>query len=114
METDLSALWTQQSGDNWHHLSTDLDFSQRTDKNQIDHLLVTRQHRTSVQHTRVMRGADIASDHQLVHTTLKLKLKRKQQQNKARRKFDTIKLKQPNIRSKFTIELRNRFDVLSE
>ena len=32
-------------------------------KNQIDHVLVSRQHRTSVMDTRAMRGADIASDH---------------------------------------------------
>ena len=35
-------------------------------KNQIDHVLVSRQHRSSVMDTRAMRGADIASDHQLV------------------------------------------------
>ena len=35
-------------------------------KNQIDHVLVNRQHQTSVMDTRAMRGADIASDHQLV------------------------------------------------
>ena len=74
---------------------------------------MTRQHRTSVHHTRVIRGADIASDH-VVHTTLKLKLKRKQQQNKAKRNFDTINLKQPNIRSKFIIEVRNIFDFLRD
>ena len=35
-------------------------------KNQIDHVLVSRQHRPSVMDTRAMRGADIASEHQLV------------------------------------------------
>ena len=34
-------------------------------KNQIDHVLVSRQHRTSVLDIRAMGGADIASDHQL-------------------------------------------------
>ena len=56
-------------------------------KNQIDHVLVSRQHRTSVMDTRAMRGADIASDHQLVRSKIKLKLKRKQ--NKAIRKIAT-------------------------
>ena len=51
-------------------------------KDQIDHVLVSRQHRTSVIDTRAMRGADIASDHQLVRSKIKLKLKRKQK-NKA-------------------------------
>ena len=49
-------------------------------KNQLDHMLVNRQHRTSVMDTRAMRGADIASDHQLVRSNIKLKLKRKQEQ----------------------------------
>ena len=35
-------------------------------KNQIDDVLVSRQHQTSVMDTRAMRGADIASDHQLM------------------------------------------------
>ena len=32
-------------------------------KNQIDHMLVSRQHRTLVMDTKAMRGADIASDY---------------------------------------------------
>ncbi|XP_072020278.1 craniofacial development protein 2-like [Amphiura filiformis] len=80
-------------------------------KNQIDHVMVSRQHRISVQDTRAMRGADIYSDHQLLRTKLKIKLKRKQQPKVTRRKFDTTKLQQTTIRSKFKIELKNRFDV---
>ena len=38
-------------------------------KNQIDHVLVSRQHKTSIMDTRVMRGGDIASDHQLGPST---------------------------------------------
>ncbi|XP_072025119.1 craniofacial development protein 2-like [Amphiura filiformis] len=83
-------------------------------KNQIDHVMVSRQHRTSVQDTRAMRGADIYSDHQLVRTKLKIKLKRKQQPKVTRRKSDTTKLQQTTIRSKFKIELKNRFDVLQD
>ncbi|XP_072018662.1 uncharacterized protein [Amphiura filiformis] len=61
-----------------------------------------------------MRGADIYSDHQLVCTKLKIKLKRKQQPKVTRRKCDTTKLQQTTIRSKFKIELKNRFDVLQD
>ena len=61
-----------------------------------------------------MRGADTASDHQLVRTKIKLKLKRKQQTKANRRKFDTIKLQQPAIRLQFSIKFKNRFDVLQE
>ena len=34
-------------------------------QNQIDHVLISQQHRTSVLDTRAMRGADVASDHHL-------------------------------------------------
>ena len=83
--------------------------------NQIDHVLVSKRHRTSVIDTRAMRGADIASDHQLVRTKIKIKLKRKMtHSNNSRRKFDTTKLQLPSVRAKFSIELRNRFDVLQD
>ena len=65
-------------------------------------------------HTRAMRGADIASDHQSVRTKVRLKLKRKQQSKATRKKFDTTKLQKPSIKTKFTIELRNRFDALQD
>ena len=44
--------------------------------NQIDHALVNRQFRRSVQDTTAMRGADVRSDHQLVRSKVKLKLKK--------------------------------------
>ena len=43
----------------------------RLTQNQIDHVLISRQHRTSVLDTRAMRGADVASDHHLVRTKLR-------------------------------------------
>ena len=39
-------------------------------KNQIDHVMISRQHRTSLLDTRVQRGADVASDHYLVRTKI--------------------------------------------
>ena len=75
-------------------------------KNQIDHALVSRQHRTSVMDTRAMRGADIVSDHQLVRSKVKLKLRRKQN-NKAIRK-------QPAIQFQFSLKLRNKYDILQD
>ena len=45
-------------------------------KNQIDHTQVNRKFRTSVIDTMVMRSADVASDHYLVRSIIRLKLKR--------------------------------------
>ena len=81
-------------------------------KNQIDHVLVSRQHRTSVMDTKAMRGADIASDHQLVQSKIKLKLKRKQKA--IRKKFYIIKLQQPAIKAQFSLKLRNKYDILQD
>ena len=85
-----------------------------TAKNQIDHVCVSRQHRSSVMDTRAMRGAGIASDHQLVRTKIKLKVKRKQKTKVSRRKFDTGKLQQSAIKTQFTLKLKNRYDVLHD
>ena len=81
-------------------------------KNQIDHILVNRKFRTSVIDTRVMRSADVASDHYLVRSTIRLKLKRAPVTKSTRRKFDTHKLQNNDICRKFSIQLKNRFQVL--
>ena len=42
--------------------------------NQIDHVMVNGRMRTSILDTRVMRGADVYSDHYLSRTKIRLKL----------------------------------------
>ena len=93
------------------HKETWISPGDRT-RNQIDHILVSRQHRTSILDTRTMRGADIASDHLLVRTKIRIKLKRIQQTQSPRRRFDYVKLQIPNIRKQFSIKLTNRYDAL--
>ena len=44
-------------------------------ENQIDHICISRKFRRSWQDVRVMRGADVSSDHHLLMTTVKLRLK---------------------------------------
>ena len=44
--------------------------------NQIDHAMVNGRMRTSILDTRVMRGADVYSDHYLLRTRIRLKLAR--------------------------------------
>ena len=84
-------------------------------KNQIDHTLINKRFRNSVQNTRAYRSADIGSDHYLVCTTIKLRLKNKPKENKNTRvKYDTAKLKNENILKTFAITLRNRYEVLEE
>ena len=74
-------------------------------KNQIDHILISRQHRTTVLDTKVLRGADVASDHYLVRTKLRVKLKKIKTVRNPRRKYDTIQLNQEATRKKFSLTL---------
>ena len=64
-----------------------------TTLNQIDHTLFNKRFRNSVLDTRVMRSADIRSDHYLVRTTVRLKLNRtpKAKDDNSRIRLDTDK-----------------------
>ena len=91
-----------------------MDFSRKT-KNQIDHVLVSRQQGTSVMDTRAMRGADIVNNHQLVRSKIKLKLKKKQKNKTSDQKFFyIIKLQQPAIKTQFSLKLCNKYDILQD
>jgi hypothetical protein len=83
-------------------------------KDQIDHILVSKQHRISVQDIRAMRGADVASDHELVRCKLRIKLRKHKtvKSEKRRIKYDTTKLQKPDILKAFHLELKNRFSIL--
>ena len=81
-------------------------------KNQIDHTMIAKEYRSSVMDTVVRRGADVGSDHYLVETKLKLKLKRSPREKEGRTRFDMQKLADEEIRNKYNIEVRNRFQVL--
>ncbi|VDP27341.1 unnamed protein product [Schistosoma curassoni] len=47
-----------------------------TTENQIDHICINKKFRRTIEDMRARRGADIASDHHLAVTNLKLKLKK--------------------------------------
>ena len=68
-------------------------------RNQIDHVLINKKFRNSVIDTRVYRSADIGSDHHLVCTKVKLRLKKQQpkEQGSIRARYDTNKLKEKNF-----------------
>ena len=82
--------------------------------NQIDHVLVNGNMRTSVLDTRVMRGADVFSDHFLVRTKIRLKLMKNKVKNNTIERFDVKKLNSDEIRRRFNAEVRNRFQVLQD
>ncbi|XP_076034569.1 uncharacterized protein LOC143021162 [Oratosquilla oratoria] len=83
--------------------------------NQIDHVLVSRRFRSSLCNVRSFRGADADTDHFLVCADMKLKIKRLDSAVRDRhsKQFDIDKLKIPQVRDDFCLDLRNRFQALN-
>ena len=80
--------------------------------NQIDHMAVRSNFKRSVQDVRAYRGADCASDHNLVIAKTLLKLNRTGRRAVQVRRYETSKLNVPEIRKQFQLELKNRFSCL--
>ena len=83
-------------------------------ENQIDHICISRKFRRSWQDVRVMRGADVSSDHHLLMTTVKLRLKRFTTANSTRTKYNVGLLRDKDTQAAFQISLSNRFQPLQE
>ena len=60
------------------------------------------------------RGADVGSDHLLAIANIRLKLRRTDQRHADHRRLDVNKLKDPDVNRSFTIQIRNRFQALSD
>lgn len=84
-------------------------------KNQIDHVLISKRFRNSVKDIRVYRSTDIGSDHYLVCTTEKFRLKRAPRQRTNNRvKYETSKLRDEDVLKAFNITLKNRYQILEQ
>ena len=68
------------------------------DKKEIDHILITGKWQRSLQDVRFRRGVDVGSNHHLVVTHIKLKLKRTVTPIRLFKWFDVSKLKDAGIR----------------
>ena len=60
-----------------------------------------------------MRSADVASDHYLLRSTIRLKPERAPATKSTTKRFDTQKLQNHDIHRMFTIQLKNRFQALA-
>ena len=83
-------------------------------ENQIDHICISCKFRRSWQDVRVMRGADVSSDHHLLMTTVKLRLKRFTTASSTRTKYNVGLLRDKDTQAAFQISLSNRFQPLQE
>ena len=91
--------WTWESPDGSYH-------------NKIDYILVSRKMRSSVTNSRSFPSADIGSDHQLIITNIKLKLKAKKKQPNIMKRYDVSRLKSPTIKSSYETSIGGKFGPL--
>ena len=75
---------------------------------QLDYVLISKRWVTSVHDTRVMRGADVNSDHHLVICKIQMKL-RTSSKPKHKPKPDLSALRSEDCRQTFQVALQNRF-----
>ena len=75
--------------------------------NQIDHVLMNGNMKRSILDTRVMRDANVYSDHYLVKN-------KGCQEEECKRGFHISKMQSEEIRWRYNIELRNRFEALGD
>ena len=83
-------------------------------ENQIDHICISCKLRRSWRDVRMMRGADVSSDHHLLMTTVRLRLKRFTTVNSTRTKYNVGLLRDKDTQTAFQISLSNRFQPLRE
>ena len=82
-------------------------------KNQIDHIAVSKKHCSSLLDVRVRRGGDIGSDHQLVVSKFRMKLKSPKNEQHGSARYDVDLLRRDgNEKQEYMLECRTRFSAL--
>ena len=81
-------------------------------RNAIDHIIVRSKSLSSVQDTRVFRGADISSDHRLVASSLKLRFKRACPKGNIEPRFNSDLLADDCVLDHFQSVVGGRFHAL--
>ena len=82
-------------------------------KPQIDHILINGKWKSSLQDVRVYTGADCGSDHNMVVAEIKLKLRTARKTQVRGKRINSDMLRDAPTKDRFKIELRNRFQLLS-
>ena len=76
-------------------------------------MAVNGRFKRSARDTISYRGADSGSDHYLVITTVRLRLRGIVKNTSNARRYDTAKLRIPEVKRRFLIKLRNGFSCLA-
>ena len=80
-------------------------------ENQIDHICISRNFRRSCMDVRVCRGADVSSDHHLLVTAVRLRLKKYSTINTKQTKYNVGLLRNGDTGEAFKIYLTNKFQA---
>ena len=116
---DTFAEWCEQNGqavmNTWfkHHpryLWTWKSPDEGT-KNQIDYITINKRFRNSITQAKTRPGADCGSDHVPVMAVMKVKL-RKLKKKKNSEYLEIKKLTEPDIKSRYSIAVRNKYEEL--
>ena len=94
-----------------HHKTTWRSNDMRTRK-QLDYILISRRFGSSLQDVKVVRGADLDSDHDLVVAKLAVKLNVRRP-SMLQKPLDVSALKSSETRNLFQAELRNRLSAIA-
>jgi exonuclease III len=80
----------------------------------LDYVITRQKDRNDVLDTRVMRGADCATDHNMVRSKLAFRVKpqRKKSRGKSTSKLNVSKLKKPECRQEFQLEMDKNMDYV--
>ena len=88
-------------------------FPDHRTENQIDHICISWKFRRSWQEVRVLRGADVSSDHHLVVTVVRLRLKKyTYASSNTRTRYNVGLPRHKDTQTAFQISFSNRFQLL--
>ena len=110
----------QPAGDRRKHLPTQADplghreITRPCDGEPDRSCMYQQKFRRSCQDVRVMRGADIPSDHHLLVMTVKLRLKKHATATTSRTRYNVGLLRNREVKAQFQLKLSNRFQPLQE
>ena len=83
-------------------------------KNCIDYILIDKRWKTSVRGTKVMRGADFNTSHELLLSNIQLKFKTTNEIKHMTTMYNLEKLRSEDIKSELKIRIGGRFEPLLE
>ena len=84
-------------------------------KAQLDYMLINQKWRNSAMNTEAYNTFEgVSSDHRIVTTSIRLSPRSNKVKSESTRRYDWSSLKHPDIRDKYTIAVKNRYESLLE